>query len=312
MIKEKLRSIPIINSLINYAQKVSLPGFDKVPVYDVLVYFFKEMQKKSINIRASALAFNFFLALFPAIIFLFTLIPYIPIDHFIDDIFDYLKQLQTYLPGNIYELVYDTVKDTTERQHGGLLSFGFIATLYFATNGISTMMDDFDKTNESFVQRSFLKKKIIAFLLTVAMAFMFVLSVIFIVGGEYFLQFIFDYLNINSKISSLGLTILRWMILILLFLNAIAMLYAFGPATKTRWAFFSPGTNLAATLCLLTSVGFAYYVDHFGQYNKIYGSLGAIIIIMVWMYLNAMIMIIGFELNAGIYVNKMANLKKQS
>ncbi len=233
---------------------------------------------------------------------MFSLIPYIPVDNLVPKLFEYLATFRSIIPPQGYELIYTTASDMLENG-SGLLSFGVIATLYFATNGVSTLMDSFDKIHHTFKRRSYLRQKLIALLLTIFLIIFFLIILTIALVGEYYLDNAAEHIG-NNIIQYLIFNIAHGGVVIFLFFFTISFLYYYGPAVHEKWRFITPGSTLATILSLLTCLGFAYYVENFGQYNKFYGSLGAIIIIMIWMYLNSMILIIGFELNAGIYAHK--------
>jgi membrane protein len=149
---------------VDFTRKVTLPGFHGLPIYAVGVLFYKGIVKGSITNRASSLAFNFFLALFPAVIFLFTLISYVPVNDFQDQLLGIIRNI---MPDNAYQAARSTIEDIVKHKRGGLLSFGFILALYFSTNGINALIESFNQTYHSIETRSFLKQRVIALILTV-------------------------------------------------------------------------------------------------------------------------------------------------
>ncbi len=283
--------------LLIRARKVSFPGFDEIALYDVGVFFYRSIDQGSITTRASAIAFNFFLALFPAIIFLFTLIPYIPIKNFQVELFLLIQEL---LPPHAFTTVEKTIQDILTRQRGDLLSLGFFMALIFSTNGLASMMSAFDASLHSFKRRSWLSQRLVAVMLLFILAVLITLAITLITGG----QFAIDYMDreglLNDTFTYYMLTAGKWVITIALFFFAFAFLYYFAPAKKTRWRFISPGGTLATILGLITMVGFNYYITNFGQYNKLYGSIGTLLVVLILFYLMSLILLVGFELNASI------------
>ena len=253
--------------------------------------------KGGITTRASSLAFNFFLALFPAIIFFFTLIPYIPIPNFQEELLTLIRDI---LPHDAFEVTKTTIIDIVSEQRGGLLSLTFFITLLFTTNGIDSMIDGFNRTYHTIESRSWLRQRLVAFNLTIVLASLFVLAIILIIFSELFLNYlmrlgiIVDYFVYYMLIAG------KWVILTALFLIIISFSYYYAPAKKKTFRFISAGSTLATILSLLTSLAFSFYVNNFGQYNKLYGSLGTLIVILLWIYFNSLVLIIGFELNASI------------
>lgn len=289
--------LPIAKQAIEVSKKLILPGFDGLPVYDVVSFFYVGISKGALGTRAAALSFNFFLALFPLIIFLFTLIPYIPIDNFQEQL---LVQLKLLLPQEAYILTKSTIEDLVKTPRGGLLSFGFIFTIYFATNGINAMMSAFGQSYHVTIKRSAWKQRIIAVALTFIISFLIVIAVALIAFGTITLHFINDIGIIESKISLFLLQVAQWFIIMLLCYFTISFLYFFGPPKHTSWKFFSAGSSLATVLMMIVSSGFAYFVNNFGQYNKLYGSIGTLIVIMLFIQFNSAVLLLGFELNASI------------
>lgn len=283
----------------------SLPGFAKIPIWDVLVFLEGELRREDIFTRANSMAYSFFLSLFPSIIFMFTLLPYIPIDHF-DDIIN--RTIRDVMPVNAHEFLFETVDSITSIPREGLLSLGFVLAFFFASNGMLTLMRGFEKSHDvSFKERNFIKKRIIAIGLTGYIGLAFLLSGTLIVAGNSFLSLIFGAEN-QKTFLIVGI---KWLALLFLFYSVISMIYKFGPPLKIKFGLFSPGANMATIFCILTSVGFSYLIDNFGTQSRVYGSLGALIVMLVWMQMNSFILLAGFELNASIAVNRDLRTKKE-
>ncbi len=292
-------------SFVNGSKQLILPGFEGMSVNYVWTFFINGIQKGSITSRASSLSFNFFLALFPAIIFFFTLIPYVPIPHFQDQLLELIKNV---LPDNAYEAARTTIEDIIRHQRGGLLSFGFLAALYFATNGVHAMIDAFNKTFHSIETRSFIKQRAISLILTIVLSFLVVTAISLIITQEYFIKWITHQGLIKSKTKLIFILATKWIIIAALLFFTISFLYYFGPSRKRKWKFISAGSTLATILSILTSFCFSYFVNNFGQYNKLYGSVGTLIVLLLWIYFNSLILLIGFELNASINKAKHEDL----
>lgn len=285
-------------------RKVTLPGFDKVPIYDVALFFGNSMYNGAVSVRASSVAFSFFLALFPAIIFIFTLIPYIPIDNFQIEL---LKLLQNIMPENAYKSIQSTVEDIAMHKRGSLLSFGFIAALIFSTNGIAAMISAFNATALTFESRTWIWQRIISVFLVLILTLLITISIGLLVSSQKLFNLLIEHDWIEKNIVFYLLQIGQWIIVFSLFFFAISFLYYLAPSKKTKWRFISAGATLATILMVVTSIGFSYYINNFGQYNKLYGSLGTLIVVLLWLYFNSFVLIIGFELNASI---ANASLKK--
>jgi len=291
-----LNSKPVV-ILIAWSKKTILPGFDKLPLYYVIIFFIKAIQKGSITTRASALAFNYLMAIFPAIIFLFTLIPYIPIDNFQDEIFHLLQEV---LPHNAFEAAKSTIEDILKQQRGGLLSFGFIFALYFATNGVLAMMNAFNNSYYSIETRSAWQQRLIALGLVIILSILLFIAVSLIIFSSIAINYLVEYNIIKDSFTLYLLRIGEWIIIVALFFFAYSFLYYFGPCKKMKYRFISAGSTLATILTILSSLGFAYFINNFGQYNKLYGSIGTLIVVMLWLYITSLVLLIGFELNTSI------------
>jgi len=296
-----LLKLSIYRAFLEWTKSVILPGFRPLPLYTIGVFFFGELQKSSLINRASALAYNFMLALFPATIFLFTLIPMVPISNFQDTL---LKLLATILPGNTYDAFESTINDIVKHQNTKLLTFGFASALYFASNGVYNLMQAFNKSSLILESRTWLKRRMVSIGLTVVISFSLFFAIAILIAGQALLKFLQLHMFSNWQFWLWLITLTRWVIVVLIFFVVVSLLYRYGPAHKRRWKFSSPGSILATTLAVLTSLGFSYYINHFSSYNKIYGSIGTLIVMMLWLYLNSLIILIGFELNASVDLSK--------
>jgi len=283
----------VASPFIMASRRIVLPGFEGLPLYSVAIFFFKGLYKGSITTRASSLAFNFFLALFPSIIFLFTLIPYVPIASFQDTLFELLKEV---MPKAAFEASEDTILDIIKNQHGGLLSVGFISALFFSTNGVSSMIDGFNNTYHAIASRSLLQQRLISLILVLITTLLLVIAIALIIYSAIILKAL--PLGHSSRyLIQIG----RFVIVVLLLFMIISFNYYLGPINKKGWRFISAGSTFTTIMCLLTSLGFAWYVNHFGTYNKLYGSIGTLIIVLLWIYFNSIMLLLGFELNASIH-----------
>ena len=292
-------------SLIEIFKKIKPLGFNGLSIYDVTKIFIKGLQEGAITTRASSLAFNFFLAFFPSIIVFFTLIPYIPISGFQETLMEILSNI---LPPSTNEATFKTLDDIINNQKGGLLSIGFILALYFSTNGMSSLIQAFNSSYHIRENESILKHQLLSIILTIILSALVFLTIILIIFGKAAILYLIEYEIISQNQITL-LNIAKWVILTFMLFIGITTIFNFGHSIKSRTKIFSPGALLATLFIILTSVVFSYYIDNFSQYNKIYGSIGTLIIILLWIYFNAIILLIGFELNASI-INAKKNLNQ--
>jgi membrane protein len=282
-------------------KRIKLGKQYQVPLYDVLVFFFREITKPDLTMRASAITFSFFLALFPGTLFLFTLIPYIPIADLDVILLDFFSEV---MPESAFQAVKTTISDIVSKQQTGLLSFGILLALYFSTNGLNALMESFNKSYDIFESRSFLYQRGMALLLTLLELAVLVMAVVLILGGSLAIDVLVMYGLIKASYIAVLFRVMEWIIILVLIYIGVSLLYYFGPAVNRRWKFFSIGSVVATLLFVVTSTAFSYYINHFGTYNKLYGSIGTLIVVMLWMNLNSLIILVGFELNAAIYINR--------
>ena len=269
-------------------------------VYDVADVLLGELRLDSITKRASYMAFNFTLAIFPTIIFLFTLIPYMPSILSLDLGESILNFLDDFLPEEMYTVAYGTIDDIVNKPRGGLLSFGFLFALILSTNGIMSLMDAFDKKYHTFYKRPYLKKRVIATVLTIALSSILFLAVAAIFFGQWILDALVFYEIVTESYTYTLIVMLKYVAIILLFLLATSLIYYYVPAIQDKWPFFSAGAVVATILIFLVSMIFSLYISAFDTYNKFYGSIGALIGLMIWLDFVSMILILGFEINVSI------------
>jgi len=292
-----------MKKLANFFKKIKPIGFAGLNLYDVAIFFVKGLQEGAITTRASSLAFNFFLAFFPSIIVFFTLIPYIPIIGFQETLMEILSNI---LPPSTNNATFNTLDDIINNQRGGLLSIGFILALYFSTNGMSSLIQAFNASYHIRENESIIKHQLLSILLTVVISALVFLTIILIIFGKTTITYLVDF-QLISQNKIVFLNIAKWIVLIFMLFIGITTIFNIGPAIKSKIKIFSPGAILATLFIILTSIVFSYYIDNFSQYNKIYGSIGTLIIILLWIYFNAIFLLIGFELNASI-LNAKKNL----
>jgi membrane protein len=254
----------------------------------------------AITTRASSLAFNFFLAFFPAVIFLFTLIPYIPIEGFQETLMELLGSV---LPESTNKMAFKTIDDIVNNPRGGLLSVGFVLALYFSTNGVSALIEAFNSSFHIRESRSFLYQRFISLVLTLILSVMLIFTISTLIFGKSYLGSLLADGTISTEYLYL-FSFLRWFIMFTFLLFGISLLFYLAPNLQVRWKLFSPGTIFSSLFIIITSIIFSYYINNFAQYNQIYGSIGTLIIILLWMYFNSIILLTGFEINASIIASK--------
>ena len=295
-IKRLIKFKPLYN-LVKISQQLILPGFEGLSFYIVSKFFFQGLRNGAINMRASSLAFSFFLALFPSIIFIFTLIPYIPIENFQDSLFNLLQNI---LPKAAFEATEDTIADIIKNQHGSLLSIGFISALYFSTNGFNAMINAFNETYHEIETRNVLMQRLVSVLMVIVNVSMITIAIVLIIFSEIGLEHLIH----KDKVAYYFILFGKWIILFMLCFGLISFNYYVGPKRKHGWKFFSAGSMFSTVLIIIASLVFGYYVNNFGNYNKLYGSIGTLIVIMMLIYINSLILLLGYDLNASIQIAK--------
>ncbi|KAF0130916.1 MAG: membrane protein [Bacteroidetes bacterium] len=290
---------------VEVLRKIVLPGFEGVPLYDVLVFFINGLFKGSISVRAAAIAFSFFLAIFPFILFIFTLIPYIPIANFQTSLLDLFAEI---IPPDTYVMVEKTIFEIVTKQNSGLLSLSFLLTFIFSTNGISAIIDGFNGSWHITETKTWIQQRLIAIFLMVVLSFLVVLAIALITMGSTFIDWMILKRLVASDFTVILLEIIQWIITLALTFFSVSFLYYFGPARRKEYHFFSPGSILSTALLILGTLGFNYYITNFSNYNALYGSIGTLIIFLIWLFFNAFILMIGFELNVSIAKAKSGSI----
>ena len=293
------------NILINFCKKIKPIGFSELSVYDVTIFFWKGLMKGAITTRASSLAFNFFLAFFPSIIMFFTLIPYIPITGLQETL---IELLTVVLPPSTNEITFETLNDIINNPRSGLLSIGFIMAVYFSTNGINSLIEAFNISYHIRETRAIIKQRLLSLVLTLILSFILIIAMGLIIFGKFTVEYLTEY-ELISQYAGVLILYGKWFTITLILFIGISILFYLGPSIKSNWTLFTPGSILATLGIIITSIGFNYYISHFSQYNKVYGSIGTLIIILIWMYFNSIILLIGFELNASISNAKEKDIK---
>jgi len=204
------------------------------------------------------------------------------------------------VPAEAFTAIEETVENILKVKRSGLLSLGFFMALIFSTNGFASMMSAFDASLHSFERRTWIGQRLIALLLLAILSVLLTLAIALITYGQSFINYLANNSYLKDHFIFYALTLGKWIVILFLFFIANSFLFYLAPAKKTKWRFISAGGTLSTILCILTFVGFSYYINNFGQYNKLYGSIGTLLVIMLLMYLLSTILLVGFELNASI------------
>lgn len=302
-----ITSFPV-KFVIRKSKNIVLPGFNGIPLFDVVRFFFIQIQKTSLNERASSIAFNLLLAIPPACIFIFTLLPYLPIKDQLEQLYELIRDV---IPGKQnHEPIINFLNEFASIERSDLLSFGFILALYFSSNAMIGIMDSFNKLNYvGFENRHALHDRWVAIKLTLILYLIILLSIIALVSRGTVLK----WLGVESPTIREIIMNGRWIVILLLFFFIISFIYRQAPAVHKRWKLINPGSILATFLMIAFTMGFSYYVVNFGNYNKLYGSIGTVLILMLLIYFNSLVLLIGFELNVSISsLRRLADQRKNA
>ncbi|MBD2754190.1 YihY/virulence factor BrkB family protein [Spirosoma validum] len=266
--------------------------------YTFLKKMFAKISDNDTTERAASVSYSLILAVFPTVIFFFTLIPYIPITNLEDQI---MGSLQRVLPGDTFNTVNTTIRDIISRPRSGVLSLGFLLALYSATSGVVALMQAFNSAYEWDERRSFFKVRGIAVGLTFTLAFALILAVVVLIIGGIVSEYLTHFGILDNVVFINLLIIGRYLVVFAVFVGVVSIMYRFGPDVTLKWTFIMPGAVTASILIVLTTLGFSYYVSNFGSYNKLYGSIGTLIALMIWINLVSLLLILGFDMNIALY-----------
>ena len=302
LLEDKLRKLPWLTSF-------TLPGFQKIPIYIVLKRLSLEIKSNNIATRASSISFFFILAIFPGIIFLFSIFPYIPIQNFQANVMQFLASS---IPANIFSVLEHTIIDIVgAKKSGSLVSINFIIAFFVASNGVNSILRAFDKSNHTFKKRNFIEKKLTSFKILFLITFQLILSVILIIKGKEFVQLILNLIGTDDHWMGHAIRTVKSLIILISTFNLYALIYYFGPATKEKYKYFSVGATFATIVSIAFSYIFTIYTTYLNNFNQLYGSLGIIIVIMLWINVNAFVLLFGFELNHSVFINKLEHKQNE-
>lgn len=303
-----LQQKPVAYSLTKL-KSFTLPGLSGIPFYDVMKFFFQKTKSLSLNERAAAISFNFIMAIPALLIFLLTLVPYLPVAKYFHR--EFLSLARDLTPNqNTYELIQHFLDDFLNKPRTGLLSFGFLLVVFYASNAMMGIIRTFDQSIQEPYKANFLRKRLRAIRLTTVILFVFIASILVLAGQNFAFKQIMDWLSIDNSTTKWWIKTLRWLIIIALFLYAIAFVYKHAPSVKNRGRLLTPGAFFASFLTVLTTWLFSLWVNNFSNFNHIYGSIGTVMILMILVFLNSLILLIGFELNISINYLKLKSQQR--
>lgn len=263
----------------------------------IISILYQKIFQFDIDVRAAAVAYNFTLAVFPTIIFLFSLLPYMPIEHLDLKMIGFLKGT---IPKNLHGDLTELIREIVNKKRGGVLSFGFIFALYASTSGIMALIRSFNLTYKTNENRGFIKERVIAVALNFLLTFVLLIAFVVFIIGNFVVKMLAKKDLIEYNFTYYLTKSLTYLSIFSVFFFTISIIYYYAPAIHKRWKFFNAGSITASILTISVTNIFSYYLVNFASYHKIYGSIGSLIALMVWLYFIALILIVGFEINASI------------
>ena len=302
-IEDKLEKIPVLNFLVLFGKKIKVPGLQGMSLYDVLEMYIIGIVEGALTTRAGGIAFSFFMAVFPFMLFILTLIPYIPIEGFQEGLFSFIKEI---LPPQTFEAVNVVLGDIINNQYGGLLSFGFLLSILLMTNGVNAIFGGFEYSYHITDVRNVFKSYFVSLGVSLLMSLFLIVTITTLILYQVALSKIDEQGWFNTSDLNLFYIGKNAVFLVMIF-TIVSLLFRYGTKLGKEVKFFSAGAILTTVVSLCTFYLFGIYVVKFAQYNQLYGSIGTLLILMLFVWLNAIILLLGFELNASLHALRQRN-----
>jgi membrane protein len=295
----------MIDKLVDLGKQIKVPGLEGMSLYDLVHMYILGIVRGGLTSRAGGISYSFFMAIFPFLLFMLTLIPFIPVDGFQES---FMLMISEAVPTNTYKAVIPVLDDIANNKYGGLLSFGFFVSIFLMTNGINAIFGGFEYSYHVTEVRSVVRAYIVSLGISLLMSVLLILTVVVTIS----FKFGIDILMENGWLSDdfMWLSNIRYLIFIFMIFTTVSLLYYFGTKEGKESSFFSVGSVLTTVLYVVTFYTFGIYVDKFAKYNELYGSIGTLLIMMLFIWLNSIILLLGFELNAS--MTKLKNNSKKN
>lgn len=297
MLKEKILNSNTVIAIQNFGKSVKLPGFEGLSLYTLIVFLARGLQQGKINTRASAISFRILLAIAPSFILLISLIPYIPIENFQENV---IQSIESILPPSTFELVDEMLVDLIQRKHSTFVSITFLLGLYYASNSINALLEGLSGAYHLRKRQNPVKQRLISIGLIILVPLFLGLALVMQASSSFVLDWLLSHDVLSDGVQYLVVLCAKWFLVLFLINTAITSLYNVANPTKTKWRFFTAGSVFASLLIVFVSQGFAFYVNNFAQFNKFYGSLGTVVILLIWLQLNIFLVLLGFDLNTSL------------
>ncbi|MAN59172.1 MAG: ribonuclease BN [Flavobacteriaceae bacterium] len=293
--KEGAETWPVVGNLVTFSKKVKIPGAEGLTLYNLMDIYGTGIIQGTFTSRAGSIAFSFFVAIFPFLLFILNLIPMVPIEGFQTRFLIFIEGL---LPPQTTDFFYPVIADIAVNPRGGLLSFSFLLSLFLASNGVSAIFTGFEYSYHVTINRTFFRQYMVAIVVSIFLALLLLITVGVILYGEYLINDLTGRAYIQNDvlwISALQITVFAVMIYVI-----IATLYYYGTKEGKESRFFSIGALITTLLFMLTTYLFGIYINNFSTYNELYGSIGALLIMMFYIWINSNLLLLGFELNISL------------
>jgi membrane protein len=305
--QNKIMKLPVIKQVISLLQKIKLPWLYGLSLYDLLDIYFIGIIEGAISYRAAAIAWSFFMALFPFMLFIFNLIPYIPIEGFQED---FLSFVQQNVPPTTYDAIFSIINDILNNSNTGLISTGFLMAIILMTNGVNAILGGFESSHhiDFSLKRKFFRQYFVSLALSILLSLLLIITVAAIVILEVIIQktIIQDVLSDKIPLLEWG----RYIFVVLMILFSTSLMFKYGVKREKNRAFISIGSVFTTILIILSSYFFGIWVVKFSKYNELYGSIGTLLVVMFYVWINCMILLLGFDLNVTINKLKRENQKQ--
>jgi len=302
-LEHRLERIPVVKYLVRFGKSIKIPYGEGLTLYHLLELYITGIVKGDISYRAGAIAFSFFMSLFPFALFLFNLIAFIPMQGFKED---FMLFVHDNVPPNTYDAIAGIIADIMTDKKPNLLSFGIVLAIFLMSNGMNAILSGFQSSLHITIKRTYFRQYALAIVLSLVFSVILIITVAAIVILEYFIQKLTAQSWLEDDLWLLKL--IRYAILIFMILTTTSLLFKFAAKETKQAAFFSYGSVFSTVLFGLTSYLFGIYVSHFAKYNELYGSIGTLLVLMLYIWINCFILLLGFELNALIHKLKRKNL----
>lgn len=300
----QIEKIPVLRNIVHVLQRIKPLWLHGLSLFDLIKLYSVGILEGALSYHASAVAFSFFMALFPFALFILNLIPYIPIEGFQADFLQFVKEG---VPPNTYDAIANIINDILNNSHSGLVSTGFLLSIFLMANGLNGILGGFESSRHVLEKRGFFHQYLISLALSLLLSFLLIITVSAIVVFEVFIQktMFQDMLSDRIPLIILG----RYAFVILMILVTISVLFRFGTKQKNKPSFITIGSVFTTILVIISSYFFGIWVIKFSKYNELYGSIGTLLIMMFYIWINCMILLLGFELNSIISKLKVKKIE---